>query len=130
MSGIGPHADEPPIVSRDHDGSTFPLKERMNNESLDSMLAWASSIRASDIRLTSGKAIKARVAGKNVPLTDRALTHPEIEDVLRCVYSANGPIDVLSGDDTDAAHAAIAEGRIDAKGFHQAVERLPEARRG
>jgi defect-in-organelle-trafficking protein DotB len=95
-----------------YEGGTFEIDGRIGPDEFDDLLLWCVERKVSDVTLQSGGVVKADIGGELVEISNRALTHPEIEEVVRYIYGENGPGEVKSGNDLDPAHVVKnAEGK-------------------
>lgn len=72
---------------------------------LEDFFAWASQVGASDITIQTNERIILEIYGKNYRVTNRALTHSEVQDLLVGMYKNEGAKAILSGaSDMDFAY--------------------------
>lgn len=90
--------------SRGHDGEIFPLDGRIGHDEFDDLLLWCIEKQASDITIQSNEKIYAEIGSDLVPVTHRAVNHPEVEEIVRYIYGENGPGEIKSGHDLDPSH--------------------------
>ena len=87
-----------------HDGSIFRFDGTFLPKMFDDILLWAGDRKASDVRLTTDREVMAEIGADIVPITQRPLTHAEIENIVRYVYGEHGPGQINSGYDLDPSH--------------------------
>lgn len=93
------------IFARGFDGGTFHIEGgRLNREGFDDLLCWCKDKKVSDITVQSGEHVWGDVGGMLCRMTEKKITHPEIQEILRGIYGDNGPGIVNSGDDLDFAY--------------------------
>jgi defect-in-organelle-trafficking protein DotB len=92
------------LFTTGHDGSIFAYEGRLDADTFDRLLTWASKIGASDVTLQSNEPVWAEIGGDWMRVTARRVSHPEVEGVVRGIYGENGPAELLSGNDIDPSH--------------------------
>lgn len=92
------------VFATGHDGSTFEIGSFLTRDVFDDMLVWASNKKASDTTLQSGLPVVSEIAGMLIQITNRPISHAEIDDIVRYVYGENGPAELASGFDLDPSH--------------------------
>ncbi len=90
--------------SSGYDGDVFEIDGRLNVDDFDDLLLWCDQRKASDVTFQSGEYVFADIGGKLPRVTNRALTGPEIEEIVRYIYGENGPSEIKSGHDLDPSH--------------------------
>ena len=86
------------------DDLCYPLVGRLDANGFDAMLLWAFENRVSDIKAKSGDVLRVRVGGGWTQVTQRPLSHPEVEDIVRGTYGPNGPAELRDGNPLDYSH--------------------------
>lgn len=72
---------------------------------LEDFFSWASKVGASDITIQTNERIILEIYGKNYRVTNRSLTHAEVQDLLVGMYKNEGAKSILSGaSDMDFAY--------------------------
>ena len=64
---------------------------------VENFFAWASGTGASDITIQTNERIILEIYGKNYRVTNRKLTHQEVQEILVSMYKNEGAKAVLSG---------------------------------
>lgn len=64
---------------------------------LEDFFSWASKVGASDITIQTNERIILEIYGKNYRVTNRVLTHTEVQDLLVGMYKNEGAKAILSG---------------------------------
>lgn len=85
---------------------------RFGIKEMDILLAYCTSLGASDITLQTGQQITAEVYGRLLRLSHRKLSQTEVGDMLNGMYGPNGTAQILSGKDLDT-HYEFRPNRLD-----------------
>ncbi len=109
--------EEPAPVARAnfatrHDGSFYEFAGGFTHDNFDELLKWAGERKASDITFQTNEPVKSEIGAQIVPITKRALSKNEMEDLARHVYAAHGPGMVLAGYDLDPSHEVRIGGQL------------------
>ncbi|MHA6345909.1 type IV pilus twitching motility protein PilT [Roseivivax sp. CAU 1761] len=102
---------EESTFSRGFEGGTFDYDGRLGEDEFDDLLLWCVSKKASDITFQSNLPVIAEIGGKNAKVTERPLSHPEVEGIVRYIYGENGPAEIKSGFDLDPSHEIKVPGK-------------------
>lgn len=76
---------------------------RLDFETLQRLLVWASTQSVSDITLITGQPVKVKQHGRRVSVTSKPLTTPEINELVNSIYGNNGTARIAGGEDADCA---------------------------
>ncbi|MCR9192856.1 MAG: Dot/Icm type IV secretion system ATPase DotB [Gammaproteobacteria bacterium] len=68
---------------------------------MDKMLEHAQGLAASDVTIQTGSPIFIEVYGRLLKVTNRALSNPEVGDLINSIYGPNATTQLLSGRDID-----------------------------
>lgn len=114
---VADETQEPPKVARAnfaarHDGSFYEFAGGFTHDNFDELLKWAGERKASDITFQTNEPVKSEIGSQIVPITRRALSKNEMEDLARHVYAAHGPGMVLAGYDLDPSHEVRIGGQL------------------
>jgi defect-in-organelle-trafficking protein DotB len=87
------------------------IPSRMGAEEFDAVLAWCAERKASDITFQTGEPVWADFGGRWTPITRRALSQPEMEEIAGYAYGPSAAAEIKSGFDLDPAHEVRFSGR-------------------
>ena len=86
------------------DEGMFPLSGRLDRDTFDRLLVWATRNKASDITAQTSEPIWAQISGKWRRVIPRAVTPSEMEMIARTLYNDNASVLLNSGRDLDPAY--------------------------
>lgn len=93
------------IFAESYDGEVFgDYNLHLTRENFDDLLDFAVTRKASDITIQPDMEVKAEIAGRIVPITQKIISSAEVDDLVRYVYQEDGPGQLASGYDLDPAH--------------------------
>jgi defect-in-organelle-trafficking protein DotB len=97
--------------SQGHDGSIYEFDGSFTPDDFDDLLLWCTERKVSDVSFQSNLRVMAEIGSQFVYITHRALTLPEIEQIVRYIYGENGPAEIKSGFDLDPSHEVKVPGK-------------------
>jgi defect-in-organelle-trafficking protein DotB len=68
---------------------------------LNPLLAFCTTLNASDITIQTNEPVYAEVYGRLIRVTNRKLSNTEVGELLNAIYGPNGTTQILSGSDVD-----------------------------
>jgi defect-in-organelle-trafficking protein DotB len=101
-----------PFTPLPDDPVPYRMEGTMSMEILDEILSYAEKVGAGEINFMSGQIVRVGLHGVNRPFTNRAISHPEVERVLKYMFSEQGPSLLNGGNDIDGSHELRAQSGI------------------
>lgn len=102
------------VFAGNHDGSVFETGNGtgLSPSDFDGLLEWATRHKSSDIIIQPGIPVKAKIGGALVSITKFPISHPEVDLLVRHIYSENGPAEILGGNDLDPSYEIRVPGEL------------------